>query len=128
MSITPIKGDAGRADDDSSPAERTGVRARLRSWFSSVSTRVRTLFGRRRTEEVEESRTERGQIRVTGQRRLAPTKQTTDGQTIEDAPHRESFSGSTDVDAERDGDSLRVFNPNLDEAYITSDTWEEVEH
>lgn len=42
-------------------------------------------------------------------------------------PARGTVPGSSDIDAEQDGDRLRVYNPERDGAFVSSDTWEQVE-
>lgn len=127
MSITPIEGDENaKSGGDDRPSRRSGVRARLRGVLDSLGNHVRSFLQRLRgsgsSSAGETTRDSRGsRLRVSGQRKL------TSGKSSESAPRRGNLPGSTDLTAEREGDSLRVYNPELSDAYITSDTWQEIE-
>jgi len=58
---------------------------------------------------------------VSGQRKLES------GRPRDEPPSRGNLPGSTELTAEREDGSLRVYNPELSDAYIASDTWVDVE-
>lgn len=131
MSLTPVE----EADDgDSTPPSqdsRSGVRARLHSWLVSIGRRVRTVLPSPDSTVASEdaSSTQSGQIRVREQQELARQQDGGMDQTEADGPPpaRGTLPGSCDVDAEQDGDRLRVYSTEHDDAFVSSDTWEQVE-
>ena len=131
MSITPVKEDEGGKPREPSRNDRQGVRARLQSWLAAVGQRIRSVFapddGREDAQSGE--RAESAQIRVAGQRQLASTHESATEAADPDGPPpaRGTLPGSARVDAEQNGGTLRVYNPQHDEAFIASDTWLDVE-
>jgi hypothetical protein len=131
MSITPIEEDGREKERTPAEDQRPGVRARLCSWVASVRDRLRGAFSPGpSTREVTAQRPDEqraGEIRVGGQRRLAgaPQEPATDRETPPSA--RRALPARSQVSAERDGDRFRVYNPQLDDAFISSDTWEVIE-
>ena len=132
MSITPIEGGEERDESVTSQTEQEGVRARLRSWLASVSERVRSAIvtGSASDSDTPTATTHvrrTGEIRVGGQRRLADDYESVTDDERAATSHRGALPGSADIDAKQEGDTLCVYNPKLDEEYISSDTWEPVE-
>jgi len=128
MSITPIEEDETRENRGASRDERPGVRARLSAWLASAGRRLRALVTptARESSPSEDDAEQSGAIRVAGQRRLTAAG----GQsTAERAPPpaRGKLPGSVAVDVEEEGETLRVYNPEHEGAFIASDTWQDVE-
>lgn len=136
MSITPIGEGEDSENGESSRDPGSGVRARLRSWFKSVGRgilKLRQQFqvsdsGSRKSETERTSDHRKGQIRVGGQRRLEGPRPTERGGESAETPtvHGQLPSG-TSIDAEQNGDTFCLYDPELPDAYIRSDTWEDIE-
>lgn len=129
MSITPVgeDGAGGQENRELACDQRQGVRARVRSWLQSIGRRLRKVSQLSR-DSASNSSTERsadrhkGEIRVSGQRRLEGSQR---AESVELATVRPELPGTGDDNTERDGN--RLHNPDRPAAYITSDTWEDVE-
>lgn len=134
MSITPIGEGEDSENGESSRDPGSGVRARLRSWFESVGRGIRKLRQQFQINSSGEPKAERtpdhkkGEIRVGGQRRLEGPRSTARGDESAETPtvHGQLPSG-TSIDAEQNGDTFCLYDPELPDAYITSDTWEDIE-
>jgi hypothetical protein len=128
MSITPVEEDEEGRNREAARQERPGVRARVRSWLGALCRRVSRLF--RPTEDGERTESTRsGEIRVAGQQRLAANRESTaDSDTgSTPPPARGTLPGSTGVDTKQEGQTLRVYDPEHEEAFISSDTWTDIE-
>jgi hypothetical protein len=134
MSITPVERDGEGDQEDRELAwnRRQGVRARVKSWLQSVGRGLRNLRQRFHGADSDSPTPERspddkqGEIRVGGQRRLEPRSTTErDADSAETSSVRRGLPSTDDGDAERDGN--RLHNPDRPDAYITSDTWEDIE-
>ncbi len=135
MSITPVEGDGKRDQEDKRLAcdQRQGVRARVRSWLQSIGQQIRNLRRGPTDSDSDSSASEqssdrqKGEIRVSGQRRLEDPQQssTRDVESVEPSTAQPKLPSAGDGDTEREGN--RLYDPNQPDAYITSDTWEDVE-
>ena len=131
MSITPVEENEGGKNREQPRDDRPGVRARLQSWLAAVGERIRSAVTP--TDEEDDSRdsdpSQSGQIRVAGQRRLTAQQGSTAQSEGRDGPPpaRRTLPGNTRIDTERDGETLRVYNPHQEEAFISSDTWTDIE-
>lgn len=135
MSITPAEGDGkgGQENRELACDQRQGVRARVRSWLQSIGQRIRELCQESADADSDAPPSERssdhqkGEIRVSGQRRLEDPQQSstrTVGSSDQSAV-QPRLPGTGGGEAERDGN--RLYDPDQPDAYITSDTWEDVE-
>jgi hypothetical protein len=103
----------------------------LRSWLASTCERVRAALtlGPSTTDGTPQRPDEGqgGEIRVGGQRRLEGGHR--EGATEREAPPpaRGVLPGGAEISTERDGDRLRLYDPELDDAFVESDTWEDIE-
>lgn len=128
MSITPIE-ERGDGDPSEGSRRRQGVAARLLLLFDALRHALRTLVTRIRhsgidpPERSRDGTNARSQLRVGGQGRLERRS----SQTADEPAKRSGLPASANVTAELDGDHLRVYDPSADDAYIASDTWEEIE-
>ena len=129
MSITPVREDDGETRESTREAN-PGVRARWQSWLASVARRIRSTLGSAETEsDAHDPETaQSGQIRVSGRRKLTgshepPPQSGDDGLP----PARRMLPDGTDIDAKRDGETLRIYDPQREEAFMLSDTWTDVE-
>ena len=131
MSITPIEADDSGGNREQSRDEHPGVRARLQAWVTSVGRRLRnalTLTERR--QEPSETETHRSvEIRVGGQRRLSESYEsaTESDDTDGPPPARGALPEHAGIDAKQEGETLRVYNPQQEGAFIASDTWTDIE-
>lgn len=132
MSITPVEGDEDR-ETQSGSASRSGVRARVSSFLGALGSRLREVLGRTRDQsrstpagppgETPGGNGGGGQLRLAGQGRLESGREHGGRQEVRELPaHR-----GTDLAMERDGNLLRVYDPDADGAYVASDTWEPIE-
>lgn len=140
MSITPIEGDGEpESASETDQRRRAGVSARVLAALGVVGSRLRSALQVFRPSTTESSSghsadTAQTQLRVSGQHQLESSYQSDGDRSGENneqlqgqPPSRGNLPGSADVTAEQRGESLRVYNPELPEAYISSDVWEDVE-
>lgn len=131
MSITPVEGGEDRETQPES-ASRSGVRARVSSFLGALGSRLREFLGRTRGQDRSPpsgppSETPRGnggsgQLRLAGQGRLESGREYGGRQEVRELP----ANRKTDLAMERDGDLLRVYDPDASDAYVASDTWQTV--
>jgi len=129
MSITPIEegGDHGH-DEPSEASQSSGVRNVVGAVLAGFKRAGRRFVARLRDPfgvAPGAGYARRGsQLRVSGQRRLTAAREsgTENGR---DEPR--ALPDGTTAEAEKEDDSLRVYDPDRSEAYISSDTWETVE-
>jgi len=128
MSITPIEEDGNSPDQEPSGGDKSsGVRGLVGSLLSTLKQSGRTLVRRLRdpfgVAPKRSAATPHSQLRVSGQKRL-----TAASRTSEDSGQRpQPLPDATSVCSERKEEELRVYDPERGEAYITSDTWQDVE-
>jgi|AntRauTorcE11898_2_1112593.scaffolds.fasta_scaffold18050_2 hypothetical protein len=134
MSITPVEGDRedGQENREVASDQHQGVRARVRSWLQSIGRQLWNLRQQSNSSErgstaKRSSDDKKGEIRVSGQRRLegprcTPTRAV---ESVDITTRQPELPGASEGDTERDGN--RLYNPDRPDAYITSDTWEDIE-
>jgi hypothetical protein len=83
----------------------------------------------RRQEPSETETSQSVAIRVGGQRQLRESYESASESDNTDGvpPARGALPEHAGIDAKQEGDTLRVYNPQQEGAFITSDTWTDIE-
>jgi len=126
MSITPIERDEDRSSRDRSGEENAvGVPQLVVLLVRTLLWRVRRLtasaLGTASGPEADEDSEDEPRLRVSGQRRL------TDGRAERGQRQQRPLPEGPELRSEQTEESMRVYDPADEEAFITSDTWEDVQ-
>lgn len=129
MSITPIEGDSDHQPPGQSDATApSGVWGRLRAAVRWLRTRLPPRGSRAPRRDHGSDRTGSVDADVNSDAdSISATKALSEPSAARPVARPALPSERTDIDTERAGDSVRVFDPDDPEAYITSDTWMSVE-
>lgn len=133
MSITPVTEDRDREETEPSRNRRSGVWGGLRSLAVSVGQRLRSFSRRLVGADSDPSDPASGSTHEREQQSAPGGDQQPESQILtprnsglpESPPPHRQLPDKTGSDTERDGD--RLHNPTDPDAYITSDTWVDIE-